>query len=300
MNAGSEPGASGPQPDAGSSGGATGPSPLPHLPPLREVIARHGLSASKALGQNFLLDGQLLDRIARVPGDLAGERVYEVGPGPGGLTRALLRAGSQVTAVERDKRCLPALAELGDAFGERLNVIEGDALAIDEAEAAGRGAHIVANLPYNIGTALLVRWLGGEAWPPWWKSLTLMFQQEVADRIVARPGTSAYGRLSVLAQWRSEAKLALKVHRSAFVPPPKVMSAVVHITPKDAPEGVSAAVLEALTGAAFGQRRKMLRRSLQSLPRGVEALEQLGIDPERRAETLSVAEFVEIARLLSA
>ena len=270
------------------------------LPPLREVIARHGLSASKALEQNFLLDGQLLDRIARVPGDLEGERVYEVGPGPGGLTRALLRAGAKVTAVERDRRCLPALAELGEASGEKLNVIEGDALAIDEAEAAGPGAHIVANLPYNVGTALLVRWLGGEAWPPWWKSLTLMFQQEVAERIVARPDISAYGRLSVLAQWRTDAKLALKVHRSAFVPPPKVMSAVVHIVPKGAPEGVSAAVLERLTGAAFGQRRKMLRRSLQSFPGAVDALEQLGIDPERRAETLSVAEFVEIARLLSA
>ena len=214
------------------------------LPPLRDVIARHGLSASKALGQNFLLDSQLLDRIARVPGPLEGERVYEVGPGPGGLTRALLKAGARVTAVERDRRCLPALAELDEAFDGRLTVIEGDALAIDAASAVGAGAHIVANLPYNVGTALLVQWLGGEAWPPWWKSLTLMFQQEVAERIVARPGGSAYGRLAVLAQWRSEAKLAMKVHRSAFVPPPKVMSAVVHIAPKDAPEGVSAARLE--------------------------------------------------------
>ena len=270
------------------------------LPPLREVIARHGLSASKALGQNFLLDGQLLDRIARVPGDLKGERVYEVGPGPGGLTRALLKAGAEVTAVERDKRCLPALAELGEACGTRLRVIEGDALAIDEAEAAGSGAHVVANLPYNVGTALLVRWLGGDQWPPWWKSLTLMFQQEVAERIVARPGSSAYGRLSVLAQWRSEAKLALKVHRSAFVPPPKVMSAVVHIVPAEAPPGVSAATLEKVTAAAFGQRRKMLRRSLQGLAGALEALDRLGIDAERRAETLSVSEFVEIARLIDA
>lgn len=270
------------------------------LPPLRDVIARHGLSASKSLGQNFLLDEQLLDRIARIPGDLQGERAYEVGPGPGGLTRALLRAGASVTAVERDRRCLPALAELEQAFDGRLRVIEGDALAIDEAVEAGAGAHIVANLPYNVGTALLVRWLGAEQWPPWWKSLTLMFQQEVAERIVARPGGSAYGRLAVLAQWRSEAKLAMKVHRSAFVPPPKVMSAVVHTVPRQAPEGVSAAALEKLTAAAFGQRRKMLRRSLQSLPGALEALERLGIDPERRAETLTVEEFVAIARVMDA
>jgi 16S rRNA (adenine1518-N6/adenine1519-N6)-dimethyltransferase len=267
------------------------------LPPLREVIARHGLSASKALGQNFLLDERLLDRIARVPGSLQGERVYEVGPGPGGLTRALLRAGADVTVVERDRRCLPALAELQEASG-RLGVIEGDALSIDEATLAP-GAHVAANLPYNIGTALLVRWLGGEKWPPWWKSLTLMFQQEVAERIVARPGTEAYGRLSVLAQWRSEARLAMKVHRSAFVPPPKVMSAVVHIVPKEAPAGVSAACLERITAAAFGQRRKMLRSSLKPIPGAVETLGVLGIDPERRAETLSVEEFVSVARALS-
>ncbi len=270
------------------------------LPPLREVIARHGLSASKALGQNFLLDSQLLDRIARVPGPLEGERVYEVGPGPGGLTRALLKAGAHVTAVERDRRCLPALAELDDASGGRLRIVEGDAMAIDETVEVGAGAHIVANLPYNVGTALLVRWLGGEAWPPWWKSLTLMFQQEVAERIVARPGGSAYGRLAVLAQWRSEAKLAMKVHRSAFVPPPKVMSAVVHIVPKEAPEDVSAATLEALTGAAFGQRRKMLRQSLKVLPGALEALAEVGIDSARRAETLGVDDFVAVARALGA
>ena len=275
------------------------PKPLQSLPPLRDVIARHGLSASKALGQNFLLDGQLLDRIARVPGDLAGQRVYEVGPGPGGLTRALLGRGAEVVAVERDRRCLPALAELGEAADGRLRVIEGDALELDEAAEAGRGAHIVANLPYNVGTALLVRWLGGEAWPPWWASLTLMFQQEVAERIVARPDTSAYGRLAVLAQWRAEAKLALKVHRSAFVPPPKVMSAVVHIVPAKAPEGVRAAVLEQVTAAAFGQRRKMLRRSLAGLPGALQALERLDIEAERRAETLSVDEFVAVARELS-
>jgi 16S rRNA (adenine1518-N6/adenine1519-N6)-dimethyltransferase len=277
----------------------THPPPVSHLPPLREVIARHGLSASKSLGQNFLLDEQLLDRIARVPGELAGERVYEVGPGPGGLTRALLRAGADVTAIERDRRCLPALAELQAVFDGKLHVIEGDALAIDEAKEAGTGAHIVANLPYNVGTALLVRWLGGETWPPWWTSLTLMFQQEVAERIVANSGSSAYGRLAVLAQWRSKARLAMKVHRSAFVPPPKVMSAVVHIVPKPAPEHVRAATLEKLTAAAFGQRRKMLRSSLRSLPGALEALHALSIDPERRAETLSVEEFVAIAQFLT-
>ena len=263
------------------------------LPPLREVIARHGLSASRALGQNFLLDEQLLDRIARIPGPLAGERVYEVGPGPGGLTRALLRAGAEVVAVERDRRCLAPLAELAEA-SSKLDVIAGDALDLAPPE----GAHIVANLPYNVGTALLVRWLGGEAWPPPWKSLTLMFQQEVAERIVARPGTGAYGRLAVLAQWRAAPKLAMKVHRSAFVPPPKVMSAVVHIVPAPQPPGVRAATLERLTAAAFGQRRKMLRRSLAALPGALAALAALGIDPERRAETLSVDEFVAVARAL--
>jgi 16S rRNA (adenine1518-N6/adenine1519-N6)-dimethyltransferase len=267
------------------------------LPPLREVIARHGLSASKALGQNFLLDEHLLDRIARLAGPLEGERVYEVGPGPGGLTRALLRAGAEVVAVERDRRCLAPLAELEAAFPGRLRILEEDALAVDEAEAIGP-AHVVANLPYNVGTALLVRWLGGEAWPPWWKSLTLMFQREVAERIVAQPGSSAYGRLAILAQWRSAPKLAMKVHRSAFVPPPKVMSAVVHIVPAPQPEGIAPAMLERLTAAAFGQRRKMLRRSLAAIPGAVEALEALGIDPERRAETLSVADFVALARLL--
>ncbi|MDP8994221.1 MAG: 16S rRNA (adenine(1518)-N(6)/adenine(1519)-N(6))-dimethyltransferase RsmA [Pseudomonadota bacterium] len=266
------------------------------LPPLREVIARHGLSASKSLGQNFLLDEQLLDRIARTPGSLEGERVYEVGPGPGGLTRALLRAGAEVTAVERDRRCVAPLDELRAHAGGRLRVLEADALTVDEAAEVGRGAHVVANLPYNVGTALLVRWLGGDAWPPWWKSLTLMFQQEVAERIVAAPGSPAYGRLAVLAQWRSVARLAMKVHRSAFVPPPKVMSAVVHIVPGEAPAGVSAKRLEALTAAAFGQRRKMLRQSLKGLAGALGALERLGIDQQRRAETLTVEEFVAIAR----
>lgn len=268
------------------------------LPPLREVIARHGLAATKALGQNFLLDEQLLDRIAVIPGDLHGAQVLEVGPGPGGLTRALLRAGALVTAVEMDRRCLPALAELAEAFPGKLRLIEGDATRVDHGIAGPH--HVVANLPYNVGTALFTGWLGGEAWPPQWESLTLMFQAEVAKRIIATPADpSAYGRLAVLAQWRAEPRIAMKVHRSAFTPPPKVMSAVVHVTPGAMPLGVSARMLERLTAAAFGQRRKMLRQSLKGLPGALAALEKLGIDPQRRAETLEVADFVAIAGELS-
>lgn len=272
---------------------------LDKLPPLREVIARHGLSAKKSLGQNFLTDGNLLDRIARVPGPLAGETVYEVGPGPGGLTRALLKAGANVVAVERDDRALPALAELVAAAGEgRLSVIDADALRVDEQAVAGTGAHIVSNLPYNIGTVLLTRWLSVEAWPPWWRSLTLMLQKEVAERIVARPDTAAYGRLAVLSQWRTAPRIAFDVNRNAFVPPPKVTSAIVHFVPSDMPEGVRVKTLERLTAAAFGQRRKMLRASLKGLPGALTALEACGIDSARRAETLSVAEFVAVARTL--
>lgn len=269
------------------------------LPPLREVIAKHNLSASKALGQNFLFDEQLLDRIAAIPGDLSGKAVLEIGPGPGGLTRALLRAGARVTAIEMDKRCLPALAELEVAFPGRLTVIHGDAMKLDHNEVMGEPFAVVANLPYNVGTALFVRWLGGNAWPPRWTSLTLMFQQEVAKRIVSAPGGSAFGRLAVLAQWRSVSALAMKVHRSAFTPPPKVMSAIVHVTPSDMPEGVSAKILEQITAAAFGQRRKMLRQSLKSVPDALDALTELGIDETRRAETLSVNEFTAIAKALS-
>jgi 16S rRNA (adenine1518-N6/adenine1519-N6)-dimethyltransferase len=276
------------------------PDAVTGLPPLREVIATHGLRASKALGQNFLLDEQLLDRIATVPGALAGQRVFEVGPGPGGLTRALLRAGARVTAVERDARCIPALAQLGAAFPGQLDVIEGDALAVDAQEACGGPAHIVANLPYNVGTALLVDWLESGVWPPWWQSATLMFQAEVAERIVAKAGSDAYGRLAVLAQWRCSARIAMRVHRSAFTPPPKVMSAIVHIVPGVAPEGVAVATLSRLTAAAFGQRRKMLRQSLKGLPGALEALAATGIDPSRRAETLEVADFVTVARLMDA
>jgi 16S rRNA (adenine1518-N6/adenine1519-N6)-dimethyltransferase len=267
------------------------------LPPLRDVIARHGLAANKALGQNFLLDGQLLDRIAAVPGSLAGRHVYEIGPGPGGLTRALLKAGARVSAVERDRRCLPALAELGIAFPGQLRVIEEDALSVAIDDVLPDGGAIVSNLPYNVGTALLVNWLESPIWPPRWSSLTLMFQREVADRIVAAPGSSAYGRLSVLSQWRTVARIAMPVHRSAFVPPPKIMSAVVHIEPVAQPDGVTPAMLSRITAAAFGQRRKMLRQSLKAAPEALNALQTLGIDPARRAETLSVAEFVAIARL---
>jgi 16S rRNA (adenine1518-N6/adenine1519-N6)-dimethyltransferase len=269
------------------------------LPPLREVIAAYGLRASKALGQNFLLDEQLLDRIAAVPGSLTDERVFEVGPGPGGLTRALLRAGAKLTVVERDSRCIPAMADLAIAFPNQLNIIEGDALKVDPVEACGGPAHIVSNLPYNVGTALLVGWLESAAWPPWWRSATLMFQAEVAERIIAKPGSDAYGRLAVLAQWRCDARIAMRVHRSAFTPPPKVMSAIIHIVPKAAPEGVDVTMLSRLTAAAFGQRRKMLRQSLKGLPGALDALAAVGIDQSRRAETLSVEDFVAVARLLS-
>ena len=266
--------------------------------PLREVIARHGLRASKALGQNFILDRQLLARIAAIPGDLAGEQVYEVGPGPGGLTRALLDAGAKVTAVERDSRCIPALHELQHEYPGRLRLLEAYALKVDEAEVVGGGAHVIANLPYNVGTALLLRWLGAD-WPPWWRSLTLMFQKEVAERIVAKPDNDAYGRLSIAAQWRANPRIAMTVQRSAFVPPPKVTSAVVHTLPGKHPEGVAPKVIERITEAAFGQRRKMLRSSLKHIPGALEALERLGIDAQRRAETIPVQQWVKLARALS-
>jgi 16S rRNA (adenine1518-N6/adenine1519-N6)-dimethyltransferase len=267
--------------------------------PLRQVIARHGLSASKALGQNFILDRQLLARIAAIPGPLQGRRVYEVGPGPGGLTRALLDAGAEVVAVERDRRCMPVLEELQREFGGRLQLVEADALDVDERALVGEHAHVVANLPYNVGTALLLKWLSDQRWPPWWDSLTLMFQKEVAERIVANAGESAYGRLSVAAQWRSQPKIAMSVNRSAFVPPPKVTSAVVAIVPKPQPEGVDPATIERLTQAAFGQRRKMLRSSLKPVPGALDALDELGIDPQRRAETISVDEWIALARALA-
>jgi 16S rRNA (adenine1518-N6/adenine1519-N6)-dimethyltransferase len=269
------------------------------LPPLREVVNRHGLFAQKSLGQNFLFDEQLLDRIAAVPGALRDQNVLEVGPGPGGLTRALLRAGARVTAIEMDRRCLPALAELAEAFPGQLRVIEGDATKIDPATLFDGPYHIAANLPYNVGTALFTGWLSGPTWPPRWQSLTLMFQLEVAERVIARPPTDAYGRLAVLSQWRATPRIAMKVHRSAFTPPPKVMSAIVHVEPAAMPPGVEPRLLERVTEAAFGQRRKMLRQSLKGLPGALAALETLGIDPARRAETLSIDEFVAIARTIT-
>ena len=272
----------------------------PELPPLREVIKRHNLAASKALGQNFLFDEQLLDKIAAIPGDLDGAHVYEVGPGPGGLTRALLRAGANVTAVERDHRCLPALAELAEAFPRKLRVIDADAMKIDPAVEIGAPFHIVSNLPYNVGTALAVGWLSGKSWPPAWQTLTLMFQREVAERLVAAPGSDAFGRLAILAQWRATAKIAMPVHRSAFTPPPKVMSAVVHIVPTTAPEGVKMATLEKLTAAAFGQRRKMLRQSLKGMPGGLDAMATTGIAADRRPETLRLTEWLALARAIDA
>lgn len=272
--------------------------PSPILPPLREVIAKHGLDANKALGQNFLLDEQLLGRIAAVPGSLDGQNVFEVGPGPGGLTRALLRAGAQVTVIERDSRCIPALEELSEAFPNKLTIIEGDALEINPSDYIDGHFHILSNLPYNIGSALTVKWLSEKIWPPKWLSLTLMFQKEVADRIVAVTGSKAYGRLSILAGWRSEARIAMKVHRSAFTPAPKVMSAIVHITPNAMPDNVRLRTLENITAQAFGQRRKMLRQSLKSMPNILAALDAVGISPTDRAEVVSIDKFIELAHYL--
>jgi 16S rRNA (adenine1518-N6/adenine1519-N6)-dimethyltransferase len=271
------------------------------LPPLREVIKRHGLAAKKSLGQNFLLDLNLTGKIARAAGDLSQVTVIEVGPGPGGLTRALLaNAARNVIAIERDERCLAALAEIGAHYPGRLQVVSGDALRIDFAAlAAGDAVRIVANLPYNIGTELLVRWLTVTAWPPFYLSMTLMFQREVAERIIAAPGSDAYGRLGVLAGWRTEARIAFDVPPQAFTPPPKVTSSVVNLLPRAAPLAADVRALERVTAASFGQRRKMLRQSLKSLG-GEKLLEATGIDPTRRAETLDVAEFVALANAASA
>jgi 16S rRNA (adenine1518-N6/adenine1519-N6)-dimethyltransferase len=270
------------------------------LPPLRDVIERHGLQAKKSLGQNFLLDLNLTGKIARAAGDLSQATVIEVGPGPGGLTRALLMNGAQrIVAVERDERCLAALAEVSDHYPGRLEVVAGDALQTDFAAlaAAGQPARIVANLPYNIGTELLVRWLTTAQWPPFYLSMTLMFQREVAERIVAKPGAEAYGRLGVLAGWRTDARIAFDVPPQAFTPPPKVTSSVVHLTPRQSPLPANVKTLGRVTEAAFGQRRKMLRQSLKSLG-GESLLAAAGIDGTRRAETLSVEEFVRLATLV--
>ena len=272
---------------------------LDGLPPLREVIEKHGLRAKKSLGQNFLLDLNLTGKVARTAGDLSAATVIEVGPGPGGLTRALLMHGAaSVVAIERDARCIAALEEISAAYPGRLTIIEGDALTADFATLAGDAddVRIVSNLPYNIGTELLVRWLTVEPWPPFWRSLTLMFQREVAERIVAAPDSDAYGRLGVLAGWRSQARIAFDVPRQAFTPPPKVTSSVVHLTPRDQPLPAPLRALERVTQAAFGQRRKMLRQSLKALG-GEAMLAEVGIDPTRRPETLTVAEFVALANV---
>ena len=273
---------------------------LDGLPPLSEVIAKHGLSAKKSLGQNFLLDLNLTGRIARVGGPLEDKEVLEIGPGPGGLTRALLMNGAKrVVVVERDRRCLAALAEISEHYPGRLEVIEGDALEIDPHDHFSGPVQISANLPYNIGTELFTRWMSSDVWPPFWSGMTLMFQKEVAQRIVAQPGDKVYGRLAILAGWRADAEIAFEVSPKAFTPPPKVTSAVISVTPRAPVAEASMKALERVTQAAFGQRRKMLRQSLKSL--GVpptDLLAAAGILGERRAETLDIAEFCALARAL--
>ena len=269
------------------------------LPPLRDVIRRHALSARRSLGQNFLLDLNLTGRIARAAGPLAGVTVVEIGPGPGGLTRALISEGAgQVIAIERDQRAVAALAEIAAHWPGRLTVIAADALGFDAAaHIDGPPARIVANLPYNIATALLVSWLTVEPWPPWYDRLVLMFQREVAERIVAGPGSKTYGRLSVLAAWRTQAKILFDIAPSAFVPPPKVTSSVVQLAPRADPLPCDRAALERVTAAAFGQRRKMLRASLKSLGLDpIPLLEKAGLDPTARAEDIAVEGFVALAR----
>lgn len=273
------------------------------LPPLREVIAAHGLSARKALGQNFLLDLNLTGRIARRAGDLSACDVLEIGPGPGGLTRALLAEGARhVVAIERDARCLPALAGIAAAYPGRLTVLEGDALALDPLPHLTGPVRIAANLPYNVGTELLARWLTPPVWPPFWDSLTLMFQKEVAERIVAVPGSKAYGRLSILAQWRCDARIAFEIPPRAFTPAPKVTSAVVQLDRLPAPRfPADQAVLSRVVAMAFGQRRKMLRASLRGLGPDAEAmLTEAGIAPTDRAETVGLEGFCRLARIVAA
>lgn len=276
---------------------------LPDLPPLREVIRRHGLSAKKSLGQNFLFDLNLTGRIARAAGPLEGMTVVEIGPGPGGLTRALLTEGARkVVAIERDQRAIAALNEIADHYPGRLTIVEGDALEFDPGQHLDGGpARIVANLPYNIATVLLVSWLTIEPWPPWYDRLVLMFQREVAERIVAAPGSKQYGRLSVLTSWRTKAKILFDVHPSNFVPPPKVISSVVELVPRREPQHCVGKLLEQVTAAAFGQRRKMLRQSLRAL--GLDPLALLaatGIEPTARAEDIPAEGFVALARALEA
>jgi 16S rRNA (adenine1518-N6/adenine1519-N6)-dimethyltransferase len=275
-------------------------SQIDGLPPLRDVIARFGLNAKKQLGQNFLFDLNLTARIARTAGELSGVMVIEVGPGPGGLTRALLAAGARrVVAIERDERALPALAEIAAAYPGRLDVVNADALEIDYRALADGPTRIVANLPYNIATPLLTGWLA-DPWPPFYESLTLMFQREVAERIVAKPGDDTYGRLGVLCGWRTEARIAFNVDRNAFTPPPKVTSSVVHLVPKPNANEVPVRDLEAVTRAAFGQRRKMIRQSLKATGVPVERLlEAAGLKGDERAEELPVSAFLAMAKALT-
>lgn len=272
---------------------------IDNLPPLREVIAAHELRAKKTLGQNFLLDLNLTAKIARQAGDLTGADILEIGPGPGGLTRGLLSEGARrVLAIEKDARCLPALAEIAQAYPGRLEVVNGDALEVDPLAHLTRPVRVVANLPYNVGTELLVRWLTPQEWPPFWDSLTLMFQREVAQRIVAQPGSKAYGRLAILAQWRAEAKIVMDLPPEAFTPPPKVSSAVVHLTALPAPRfEADAAVLSRVVAAAFNQRRKMLRAALKGIAPDIEdRLRAAGIAPTERAEQVSLEGFCALAR----
>ena len=273
------------------------------LPPLRQVIATHGLSARKSLGQNFLLDLNLTAKIARHAGDLSASDVLEIGPGPGGLTRGLLAEGARrVLAIEKDARCLPALAEIAEAYPGRLEVIEGDALKIDPLAHLNPPIRIAANLPYNVGTELLVRWLTPPEWPPFWDSLTLMFQREVAERITATPGSKAYGRLALLAAWRAEARIVLSLPPEAFTPPPKVSSAVVHLTALPEPRyPADPKVLERVVAAAFNQRRKMLRAALKGLAPDIEdRLIAAGIAPTERAEQVPLEAFCALARAVAA
>ncbi len=274
---------------------------IDNLPPLRDVIRTFALDARKSLGQNFLLDLNLTARIARASGKLEGVTVIEVGPGPGGLTRGLLAEGAKkVIAIEKDRRCIPALAEIAAAYPDRLEVIEGDALSVDMPALVDGPTRIVANLPYNVGTPLLTGWLEAE-WPPFWGSLTLMFQKEVADRIVARAGDKAYGRLSVLAGWRTQADIVLDLPPQAFTPPPKVSSAVVHLVPRAEPLACDIKALARVTTAAFGQRRKMLRAALKHLGGDTVALiEEAGLIPTARAEEIPVEGFVTLANVYAA
>jgi 16S rRNA (adenine1518-N6/adenine1519-N6)-dimethyltransferase len=277
-------------------------SAIDTLPPLREVIATHGLSARKALGQNFLLDLNLTAKIARQAGDLSACDVLEVGPGPGGLTRGLLAEGARrVVAVEKDARCLPALAEIAAAYPGRLEVLNADALTLDWSAHLTPPIKVVSNLPYNVGTELLVRWLTPPAWPPVWTSLTLMFQREVAERIVAPPGSKAYGRLAVLAQWRCNARIAMTLPPEAFTPPPKVRSAVVHLDALPEPRfPADQAVLERVVATAFNQRRKMLRAALKGLSPEIEDhLRAAGLAPTDRAEQVPIEGFCALARSLA-